>query len=224
MPQTQPQITHLIYDFDGLLLNTEPIYCEVNRIIASRYGKTFTPEIHQKIMGRQALDCAQILVRELDLPLSAQEHLAARNEIIFDLLPQAKPMPGAMEMTRRFYQAGVPQAIATSSASVTFYKKVLHYSDWLKCFEVIVLGDDAAVKQSKPAPDSFVVAAQRLGANPAHCLVLEDAPAGIKGAKAAGMWAVAVPAAHMERALYVEADEIIERLPDFDPQHWQLAV
>ncbi len=217
-----PKITHLIYDFDGLLLNTEPIYCRVNQIIAGRYGKTFTPEMHRMIMGRQALDCAQILVKVLDLPLSAQEHLQARNEIIFDLLPQAKPMPGAVEITQRFYRAGVPQAIATSSARVTFTKKVLHYQDWLKCFEVIVLGDDPAVKRSKPAPDSFLVAAERLGAKPANCLVLEDAPAGVKGAKDAGMWAVAVPAAHMEKELYGEADDIIDRLPDFDGQRWQL--
>ena len=210
-----PKITHLIYDFDGLLLDTEPIYCQVNQIIASRYGKTFTPEIHRMIMGRQALDCAQILVRELDLPLSAQAHLQARNEIIYDLLPKAKPMPGAMEITRYFFEKGVPQAIATSSASITFNKKVLHYQDWLKCFDVIVLGDDPAVKQSKPAPDSFLVAAKRLGAEAKRCLVLEDSPAGIKAAKAAGMWAVAVPAPQMNQQLYVQADEIVSSLPEF---------
>ncbi|MEL6553860.1 MAG: HAD-IA family hydrolase [Cyanobacteria bacterium J06621_11] len=217
-----PKITHLIYDFDGLLLDTEPIYCQVNQIIANRYGKTFTPEIHRMIMGRQALDCAEILVRELDLPLSAQEHLQARNEIIYDLLPKAKPMLGAIEMTRHFFEKGVPQAIATSSASTTFNKKVLHYQDWLKCFEVIVLGDDAEVKQSKPAPDSFLVAAKRLGAEAKRCLVLEDSPAGIKAAKAAGMWAVAVPAAHMDKALYEQADEIIESLPKFESEQWNL--
>lgn len=217
-----PKITHLIYDFDGLLLDSEPIYCEVNQIIASRYEKTFTPEIHRMIMGRQALDCAQILVRVLDLPLTAEEHLQARNEIIFEMLPRAQPMPGALEITRRFYAAGIPQAIATSSASVTFCKKTLHYQDWLTQFEVIVLGDDAAVKHSKPAPDSFLVAAQRLGAPPENCLVLEDSPAGIKAAKAAGMSAVAVPATHMEKSLYAEADEIIESLQMFDSARWGL--
>ncbi|MEL7067590.1 MAG: HAD-IA family hydrolase [Cyanobacteria bacterium J06581_3] len=216
------QITHLIYDFDGLLLNTEPIYCEVNQIIANRYGKTFTRAIHRKIMGRQAMDCARILVKELDLPLSAEEHLQARNELIFDKLPMAKPMPGAQMITTQFYKAGVPQAIATSSASITFHKKVRHYQDWIAQFQVLVLGDDPDVKQSKPAPDSFLIAAKRLGANPAHCLVLEDAPAGIKAAKAAGMFAVAVPAAHMERSLYSEADDIIESLHAFEPQRWGL--
>ena len=90
-------------------------------------------------------------------------------------------------MTLRFCSAGVPQAIATSSAAVTFNKKVKRHRDWLKLFQAIVLGDHPAVKQSKPAPDSFLVAARRLGTLPETCLVLEDSPAGIKAAKAAGM-------------------------------------
>ena len=217
-----PKITHLIYDFDGLLLDTEPIYCRVNEMIASRYGKTFTRALHRQIMGRQALDCAQILVTELELPLTAQAHLQARDQLIYDLLPQAEPMPGAVEMTQRFYQLGVPQAIATSSAEVTFGLKTQRYQAWLSIFKAIVLGSDPAVKRSKPAPDSFLVAAQRLGAEPEHCLVFEDSPAGVMAAKQAGMAVVAVPAAHMEAKLYGEADQVIANLAEFDPQVWRL--
>ena len=223
MPKFMPNITHLIYDFDGLLLNTEPIYCKVNQIIASRYGKTFTTEIHRQIMGRQAMDCARVLVRVLDLPLTPEEHLAARNELIYDLLPEAQPMPGAMAMTKRFYEMGIPQAIATSSAAITFNMKTKHYQDWLALFQAIVLGDDPAVKQSKPAPDSFLVAAQKLGADPGTCLVFEDSPAGVEAAKAAGMSVVAVPAERMDRQLYHMADEIIGSLPEFEASRWKLS-
>lgn len=217
------QITHLIYDFDGLLLDTEPIYCKVNQMIAARYGKEFTDDIHRLIMGRQAMECAQILVDALALPLTAQQHLQARNELIFDLLPAAQPMPGAIALTQKMARAGVPQAIATSSAEVTFRKKVQRYTDWISIFDVIVLGSDPAVKQSKPAPDSFLVAAQRLGAAPNSCLVLEDSPAGVAAAKAAGMSVVAVPAKNMSRHLYAAADQILDSLNDFDPLHWHLS-
>ncbi len=217
-----PKITHLIYDFDGLLLDTEPIYCRVNEIIAQRYGKTFTPALHRKIMGRQAMDCAQIMVTDLALPLTADEHLQARNELIFDMLPEAVPMPGARAMTQRFYNLGVPQAIATSSADITFNLKAQRYQDWLAIFDAIVLGSDPDVTHSKPAPDSFLVAAQRLKASPGSCLVFEDSPAGVKAGKRAGMFVVAVPAAHMNRELYAEADEVLETLSDFNPQRWQL--
>ncbi|MGB3300384.1 MAG: HAD-IA family hydrolase [Phormidesmis sp.] len=217
-----PKITHLIYDFDGLLLDTEPIYCRVNEMIASRYGKTFTRSLHRKIMGRQAMECAQILVDDLALPLTAQEHLQARNALIYDLLPAAVPMPGAKEITQRFYQLGVKQAIATSSAAITFNLKTQRYQDWLAIFDAIVLGDHPAVKRSKPAPDSFLVAAKQLGANPAQCLVFEDSPAGVAAGKRAGMSVIAVPAAHMDRALYSEADQVLTALSEFDPQPWQL--
>jgi HAD superfamily hydrolase (TIGR01509 family) len=217
-----PKITHLIYDFDGLLLDTEPIYCRVNEMIASRYGKVFTRSHHRKIMGRQAMDCAQILVDELALPLTAEEHLQARNELIYDLLPAAAPMPGAKAITQQFYDLGVRQAIATSSAAVTFNLKTQRHQDWLAIFDVIVLGNDPEVKRSKPAPDSFLIAAQRLGADPLHCLVFEDSPAGVSAAKQAGMSVVAVPAAYMDRSLYHEADEILSTLFEFEAQRWQL--
>lgn len=218
-----PKITHLIYDFDGLLLDTEPIYCHVNEMIAERYGKTFTRTMHQMIMGRQAMDCAQILVKELDLPLTGEEYLQARNELISDMLPEANPMPGALALTKGFYAKGVPQAIATSSPELTFNMKTQKHQDWLAIFDTIVLGSDPAVTRSKPAPDSFLVAGERLGANPAECLVLEDSPAGVKAGKAAGMFVVAVPAAHMNRALfYAEADMILDQLADFDAKYWQL--
>lgn len=217
-----PKITHLIYDFDGLLLDTEPIYCRVNEMIASQYGKTFTRSLHRKIMGRQAMDCAQILVDALALPLTAKEHLQARNGLIYDLLPAAMPMLGAREITQRFYELGVKQAIATSSAATTFNLKTQRYQDWLAIFDAIVLGDHPDVKHSKPAPDSFLVAAKRLGANPDECLVFEDSPAGVTAGKRAGMSVVAVPAAHMDRALYSEADEVLMALSEFEPQQWQL--
>ena len=216
------KITHLIYDFDGLLLDTEPIYCRVNEIIAARYGKTFTRSHHRMIMGRQALDCAEILVRELNLPLTAQEHLAARNELIFDLLPEAEPMPGAVALTQQFYDSGVRQAIATSSAEVTFRLKTQRYQDWLRIFDVVVLGDDVEVRHSKPAPDSFLVAAKRLGAVPERCLVFEDSPAGAIAAKTARMSVVAVPARQMDLSLYDAADALLPNLEAFDPKSWGL--
>jgi len=217
------KITHLIYDFDGLLLDTEPIYTKVNQMIAKRYGKTFTRDIHRMIMGRQAMDCAQILVKVLELPLTPEEHLAARDELIFDLLPAAEPMPGAMEITQRFYEQGVPQAIATSSAKRTFDLKTQRHRDWLTLFDVIVLGDDPAVKRSKPAPDSFLAAADKLSVDPENCLVFEDAPSGVQAAKAAGMSVIAVPAAYMDKQAYSLADKVIDSLSAFDASHWSIA-
>ena len=75
---------------------------------------------------------------------------------------------------------------------------------------------------AKPAPDIFLVAARRLGVDPADCLVFEDSPFGVTAAKAAGMYAVAVPDSHMPREQYEHADLVIDSLADFSLKDWGL--
>lgn len=217
-----PQITHIIYDFDGLLLNTEPLHWQVNADIASRYGKTFDLSVHTKIIGRTSQDSAQIIIDMLDLPLTVESYLEERDSIIFDLYPQVQPMPGAIALTQHFYDAGIPQAIATSSARIRFNQKVLRYADWLQLFDCIVTGDDPAIEQGKPAPDMFLITAERIQANPAQCLVFEDSLAGVTAAKQAGMFVVAVPAPELKTDLFQEADLILSSLVDFQPEAWNL--
>lgn len=216
------KITHIIYDFDGLLLDTEPIHVRVNSAIASDYGKTFDRAVHSKIIGRTALDSAQIIVDMLELPLSAIAYLERRDSLIRDLYADAQPMPGAKELTSHFYRHRIPQAIATSSAQKHFNLKTVRHRDWLDLFDCIVLGDDPDIERGKPAPDSFSVTATRLQANPSQCLVFEDSLAGVTAAKQAGMFVVAIPSAEMDKSLFQEADEILDSLSAFNPDRWQL--
>jgi beta-phosphoglucomutase-like phosphatase (HAD superfamily) len=221
MPNLKP-ITHLIYDLDGLLLNTEFIHAQVNQTIATRYGKTFDASVQTKVMGRRAEDSAQIIIDMLALPLTLQEYLEQKAAIIYDLYPSACPMPGATELTRHFYQAGIPQAIASSSSQRPFDAKITHHQEWMQLFHGVVLGDDPEVKQGKPAPDIFLVAAQRLEVHPEHCLVFEDSLAGVMAAKQAGMTVVAVPDPMMDKSLFQQADDVLSSLKEFDPRRWNL--
>jgi HAD superfamily hydrolase (TIGR01509 family) len=222
MPNLKP-ITHLIYDLDGLLLNTEFIHTQVNQTIATRYGKMLDASVRMKVMGRKAQDSAQIIIDMLALPLTVQEFLEQKNALIYDLYPLSHPMSGAIELTQQFYQAGIPQAIASSSSQRPFAAKTTHYREWMQLFHCIVLGDDPEVKQGKPAPDIFLIAAQRLGAHPEQCLVFEDSLAGVIAAKQAGMTVVAVPDPIMDKSLFQEADAILSSLNEFDTQQWNLA-
>lgn len=221
MPNLKP-ITHLIYDFDGLLLNTEPIHAQVNQTIAVRYGKTLDASVRAKVMGRRAQDSARIMIEMLALPLTVQEYLEQKNAMIYDLYPSSRPMPGAMELTQHFCQAGIPQAIASSSSQRPFAAKTIHHQEWMQQFHCIVLGDDPKVKQGKPAPDIFLIAAKRLGAHPEQCLVFEDSLAGVIAAKQAGMTVVAVPDPIMDKSLFQEADQVLNSLNEFDIQRWNL--
>ncbi|MDP8964629.1 MAG: HAD-IA family hydrolase [Cyanobacteriota bacterium] len=216
------KVTHVIYDLDGLLLDTEPLHTLMIETIVSRYGKVFERSMQSKFAGRNALDSAQILVEMLALPITAQAFLEEREAFLERLLPQAKPLPGAVRLTQHLHHHQIPQAVATSSGSRTFGLKTTHYQEWFALFDCIVLGDDPALKRGKPAPDIFLLAAQRLGASPEECLVFEDAHAGMEAALAAGMSVVVVPDSGVDKQLYREANQILNSLNDFDPQLWQL--
>ncbi|MEC4894786.1 MAG: HAD-IA family hydrolase [Oscillatoria sp. PMC 1051.18] len=217
-----PTIAYLIYDLDGLLLNTESINAKVNQAIAARYGKIFDKSVKAKIAGRNALDSATIIVEILKIPLSPKKYLQEREKIIQKLYSQAQPLPGAVNLTKHFDRHRLPQAVATSTAKHTFALKTSRHQQWFSLFNCIVTGDDPDLKQGKPAPDIFLLAAQRLGASPEECLVFEDSLSGVQAALAAGMSVVAVPDPDIDRSLYQNADLVLNSLSEFNPEFWNL--
>ena len=98
-------ITHVIYDMDGLLLDTESLHERVNSEVANRYGKTFDLKAKMAIAGRPTLDSARILVNLLQLPLTAEEYLVERNKLLYPLYSTAKVLPGTVELIRHFSQS-----------------------------------------------------------------------------------------------------------------------
>lgn len=216
-------ITHVIYDNDGLLLDTEPFYTTAHGAVVARYGHTFDWSIKAKMIGLRAEDSARIVIDTLKIPLSISEYLEARRAKLEELFPQAEPFPGAVRLTRHLARLGIPQAVATSADRHHFDLKITHHQRWYGLFEHIVTGDDPEVKNGKPAPDIFLIAAERMHADPEHCLVFEDSPAGIDAARAAGMYAVAVPDPHMDDSAFGNAHEILRSLEQFDPSRWGLA-
>jgi pseudouridine-5'-monophosphatase len=215
-------ITHIIYDVDGLLLDTECFYTEVTQSIVAPYGKTFNWSYKQHMIGRAALDSARYLVEALDLPITPQEYLQQREALLHEQFPKAEPLPGAKRLTEHLQAHHIPQAVATSSSTALFNLKTQRHQDWFKLFDCIVTGDDPQVQRGKPAPDIFLIAAQRLGAQPQQCLVFEDAPSGMQAALAAGMSVVVVPDPNMDRGVYHQAQQILTTLEAFQPKDWGL--
>jgi pseudouridine-5'-monophosphatase len=217
-----PVITHIIYDNDGLLLDTEPFYTKAHEILASKYGKVFDWTIKSKMIGLRAEDSANVLITSLQLPLSVPEYLEARKYLLAEMFPLSDPLPGAVRLTQHLHHAGIPQAVATSSDRHNFDLKITKHQEWFRIFQLIVSGDDPEIKRGKPHPDIFLLTAERMKANPSQCLVFEDSPAGIDAAKAAGMHAVAVPDLHMADSAYPNADKLIRNLNDVDLASWGL--
>ena len=203
-------------------MDTEGIYTEVTQQIVGEYGKVFDWSVKEKIIGRRSIQAAEIIVESLDLPISPQDYLDSRKDVLLEKFKDTEALPGAKEMTTHFFKLGIPQALATSSSSPMFEAKFEKHKKWFSQFTQIVRGDDPELKEGKPAPDIFLLAANRVGVDPAECLVFEDAPTGTEAALAAGMSVVVVPDPNMDHCHYKNASQIISSLKDFDPEYWGL--
>lgn len=216
------KISCLIYDLDGLLIDTESIYTEVTQKIVSKYGKVFDWSIKKRIIGRRSIQAAEIIVERLNLPITPQEYLDSRRDDLVEKLKNTKPLPGAKKITNHFQKHGIPQAIATSSSSPMFEAKLEKHREWFSQFDQIVRGDDPELKEGKPAPDIFLLAAKRIGISPEKCLVFEDAPSGVEAAVNAGMPVIAIPDSNLNHSNFKMASQILSSLNDFDPEFWKL--
>jgi len=195
-----------LFDLDGLLLDTEPLHGQAWQQAASHFGRSLSAAELLSLRGRTRLDCAaQVrawLAESLGEPAavpSIAALLAVRQPIAEALLVQARPIPGAPELLSWCERQGLPMALATSSSRSAVDLKTAPHG-WLQRIRVRVHGDDPALRRGKPAPDVFLLAAERLGVNPHDCWAFEDSPAGAQAALAAHCRVHVLPPDHLEAA------------------------
>ncbi len=209
--------SHVIHDLDGVLLDTEPFYTIATTEICAEYGKTFDWSVKANMIGRPSRDSARYLVETLDLPITPEEYLQRRRDRLEELFPTSLPKPGAEDFTQAVHAMGVTQAVGTSSEKKLLDLKITNHREWFSIFEACVTGDDPRVKDGKPGPDIFLVAADELKAEPPNCVVFEDSPAGVAAARAAGMLVVALPDPAMNEAEFADADLVVSGYDKLTP-------
>ena len=220
-------VTHVLFDMDGLLINTEVIYTRTIETILEKYiGPTeLSWDIKKKQMGKIAPDLAKLITEEYKLPLTPAEYTAEARVIQEGLFPNCDIMPGAERLIRHLKAHNIPIALATSSAAETFKMKTTFHKDFFKLFDHHVYGSsDPELKRGKPHPDIFIVAASRFPDKPApqNVLVFEDAPNGVKAATSAGMQVVMVPDPRMDEESRREATLCLTDLHEFKPEWFGL--
>lgn len=210
-------IRALVFDMDGLLVDSEPLADQSMVEFLRRHGIRAREEYAPQLLGRRLPDAVGLFVEWYGLsghlPDLIAEFDALRTETIIGNL---KLLPGAAEIIAFGRGAGLALALATSNrrhqAAISLGETGLTGR-----FDAEVTGDD--VTRGKPFPDIFLLAAERLGVSPESCVVLEDAPAGVMAARAAGMRSIFVPGGYSVGAdLPAEPDVTVPSL--VEAQRW----
>ncbi|GGU46070.1 HAD family hydrolase [Streptomyces lavendofoliae] len=192
MPRTDTPRVAVVFDLDGTLVDSEPNYYEAGRRLLERYGVTdFGWERHTDFIGIGTRETLAALKEEYGLDAPLDELLAGKNRHYLELARAATEVfPEMRALVERLHAEGVPMAVASGSSRAAI-EAVLGGTGLDAYLTTLVSAEE--VERGKPAPDVFLEAARRLGVEPEHCVVLEDAPPGAAAARAAGMRCVAVP-------------------------------
>lgn len=182
----------VIFDLDGTLVDSEPHYYEAGRLALAEYGvPDFSWADHEAYVGISTQETVADWKRRYALRAPVEELLAVKNRHYLELArTSARAYPRMREFVERLAGEGVPLAVASGSSAEAI-STILERTGLAAQLRTVVSADE--VERGKPAPDVFLEAARRLGADPADCVVLEDAAPGAAAAHAAGMRCIAIP-------------------------------
>jgi HAD superfamily hydrolase (TIGR01509 family) len=209
---TDAPVQAVVFDLDGLLIDSEPLQAWAWHEYIARFGAVMTPDILGRMLGLRAVDAVKIPIEMLDLPVDEATALRDRDDIFLAAVPGAiQAHAGARTLIDALKQRDIPLALATSGHR-RYVDLALDSAGLTGLFDREVTAE--LVTRGKPHPDVYLRAAELLGQPPETCLALEDAPNGVTAAKAAGMRCFAIPGEHGSREGVADADAVLESLDE----------
>jgi len=183
-------IDAVIFDMDGVLIDSEETWSRVRAAVVARHGGRWTEQDQRNVMGDNSRQWSAYIVRTWNLTVDPQEVFREVLEAMIESYAQGLAvLPGAAEAVA-WLGEHYPLAVASSSPR-ELIPVALRGAGFGESFPVVVSSDE--VERGKPEPDVYLLAARRLGVPPGRCLALEDSSNGIRAALAAGMPTIAVP-------------------------------
>jgi HAD superfamily hydrolase (TIGR01509 family) len=210
-------IDAVVFDLDGVIIDSEQVWDDVRRNYTREAGGSYTEAATRAMMGMSSGEWSRYMSKSLGVPGTPEQINADIVERMLERYGAAPPLiDGAVDAVRRVAQRW-PLAIASSS-NPELIELVLCVAGLDALFETAVSSQEVA--RGKPAPDVYLEAARRLGAEPGRCAAVEDSHAGIQSAKAAGMLVVAVPNPHFppEDDVLSQADVVLGSIRELSPE------
>jgi HAD superfamily hydrolase (TIGR01509 family) len=181
----------VVFDNDGLLLDTEESWTRAERVLFERRGLRFTAEHKRALLGTSAQVASATLERLLGEPGQGGPLIAELGLLVMaEMADYAEPRPGATALLARLRAAAIPIALASNSPRILVDLALETAGVEPATFDAILTAD--AVSQPKPAPEIYLAACAALATPPARALVLEDSPTGVAAGVAAGCYTIAV--------------------------------
>ncbi len=208
-------IQGVIFDCDGVLVDSEPLGLGALGTTLESFGFELGKIDLESFCGRTDTDSIQELCENWGISIDLEEYLDRKMTDYLVTLEEhgLSPFPGVQELLRDLKERGIPVAVASSGPPPKIAAN-LQAAGLQDAFTEIVSAVE--VERGKPAPDVFLEAARRLGVPPECCAVVEDAPAGLLAARAAGMYAIAVAHTFSVEELQPLSDRAVEKIADID--------
>ena len=213
------KIGAVVFDLDGLMLNTEDVFSIAGKQMLARRGMKMTDEIHQSMLGRRPNEAFQAM-KDITGITDSIESLKLETRELFSSIADdhLSPMPGLFELLNVVDETGLPKAVATSSPR-DYMENLLGRFDLLHRFAITLTAED--VTHGKPHPEIYLTAAARLNVHPHQMMVLEDSETGTRAGASAGAVVVSISNIHTSKGDFsmatlkthrLDSDEVLNLL------------
>ncbi len=203
-------IKAVIFDMDGVMIDSEPLWEKTEKIMMANRGLVYTPVYREKIVGLGQKDSAILLKDTFGLEDETEEIINSRISILLDIYDEELELVSGLESLLESLSDSPLKVALASSSPIRVINFVLDKFELGKYFDPVVSGD--MVENGKPNPDIYLHTAGLMGLNPTECVVIEDSINGVVSAKAADMNCIAVPDKRLDPSGFKKADVIMDEL------------
>jgi HAD superfamily hydrolase (TIGR01509 family) len=209
-------IKAVIFDMDGVMIDSEPLWEKTERILLARRNIDYSPEYRDLIVGLNQRDSGKLLRDTFSLGESVDEIISERIDILTSIYEEELELvPALTPLLEALRPRGYLLAVASSSP-LRVISFVLDMFSLRPYFDAVVSGE--CTENGKPHPDIYLHTADRLGVRPQECVAIEDSINGVRSATGAGMYCIAIPDKRLSREAFEKAHLILESMDELNPR------